>query len=243
VKRQTRWFDNFVIGTKNIGPIVAALPVTINRTRAGEAIPWEAEVASDPDGKDIVWQSHAIDGAATSVTVDDKNGQFVGTDEYRSELSTVTHWVRVRRTGEQNWSPWHSAFRVVNSNEDFDSDSPGRNYPGTSLSVTEALKKSDLIVIGKLAKVDNLIAGSVGEEIMLADVTVVRVFKGKIDEKKQLRVWIDRKYIPDDEASPREGRTFVFFIKSTENADSFPAVGKMLPINEETIKSVTQPSN
>ena len=115
VKRQSRWFDNFVISTRPVGPVFAAEPVTINRTRPAESIPWEAEVASDPEGKDIVWKSRPVDGKTVSLTVDGSHGQFSGSMADKPALPDNTLWVRVRETGRQDWSPWHAPFRVDHS--------------------------------------------------------------------------------------------------------------------------------
>ena len=97
VKRQSRWFDHFVIRTQPIGPAVAERPVKIARTLGEEGSSWEAEIAKDVEGKEIVWKSGKRDGAAVTVEGD--------------LPADAAYWVRARRSGEVEWSPWHSPFR------------------------------------------------------------------------------------------------------------------------------------
>ncbi len=112
VKRQARWFDDFVISTKPIGPITAMRPVTIVRTGSAETWAWEAQVATDPDGKDIVWASKPVEGSSVSLTVDGAHGAFTGSCARRQALDVgPTYWVRVREVGQTDWSPWHTPFR------------------------------------------------------------------------------------------------------------------------------------
>jgi hypothetical protein len=111
VKRQTRWFDNFIISTRPIGPIVAAVPPAITRTRPAESLPWEAEVAADDEGKGIVWQSTPVEASSVILTVDTTHGKFVGSRSGKDSLAAgTTHWVRIRRVGGSDWSPWHASF-------------------------------------------------------------------------------------------------------------------------------------
>lgn len=103
VKRQSRWFDNFVIRTSPIGPAPAARPVKITHTLPSESSGWEAEIAKDFEGKQIVWKSGDIPQGEASVTVD--GGQFPNPEK------DTCYWIRLRRSGETEWSPWHSPFR------------------------------------------------------------------------------------------------------------------------------------
>ncbi|HWB59203.1 MAG TPA: hypothetical protein VG733_06915, partial [Chthoniobacteraceae bacterium] len=112
VKRQARWFDDFAISTERVRPVVAAQPVTINRTRAGESVAWEAQVASDAGGKEIVWNSGPVAAATASVIVDVAHGQFGDKWLGKTALIPGTYWVRVREAGQQEWSPWHAPFRI-----------------------------------------------------------------------------------------------------------------------------------
>ncbi len=111
-KRQARWFDHFVISTQPIGPITASKPPTILRTGSTDAPPWEVEVATDPNGEDVVWKSRSTGGNSVSLAVDAAHGTFQGSRTGEPSLKVgVTHWVRIRLVGEPEWSPWHTPFR------------------------------------------------------------------------------------------------------------------------------------
>ena len=111
VKRQARWFDNFVISTRPIGPIVAETTPTVSRTGPEETGAWEAEVAADAEGRDIVWRSKPADGKARTLLVDVGQGTFTGSRVGKRSLAAgATGWLRVRTVGEPGWSPWHAPF-------------------------------------------------------------------------------------------------------------------------------------
>ncbi|HTG42884.1 MAG TPA: hypothetical protein VK633_00005 [Verrucomicrobiae bacterium] len=110
-KRQSRWFDNFVISRKPIGPLTAANPPVVKRT-AG-AHPWLVEVSADSEGRDIVWQSRAAPVSEVDLTVDGAHGVFRGSRAGSESLARgLTHWVRIRSPGEAPWSPWHAPFKT-----------------------------------------------------------------------------------------------------------------------------------
>ena len=112
IKREARWFDNFVISTNPIGPITAARPATIVRTASPANLPWEAQIATDPDGKDIVWTSAASAPADQNLVIDASHGKFSGSSDGKQSLDAgPTYWVQVRETGKTQWSPWHMPFR------------------------------------------------------------------------------------------------------------------------------------
>jgi hypothetical protein len=112
VKRQARWFDNFVISTKPIGPITGLKPPTLHRTESAGAAVWEAQMATDPGGRDIVWASKPVEVGSVSLTVDGSHGAFTGSCAGKPSLAAgTTHWVRVRQVGQADWSPWHMPFR------------------------------------------------------------------------------------------------------------------------------------
>lgn len=112
LKRQARWFDNFIISTEPIGPITAAKPPTIFRTESTGSTAWEVEVATGPDAKDIVWKSRPAQASVMSVTVDEEHGAFTGSCGGKPALSgSGIHWVRIREVGQPDWSPWHIPFR------------------------------------------------------------------------------------------------------------------------------------
>jgi hypothetical protein len=114
---QCRWYDNFVISTRPIGPVTCPVnPVLIKTpyTGAGTLGAWEVEVASDSDGKQVVWQSKP-QGKEERVTVDVKSGSFVGSLAGKAALAPGgTYWCRVRQQAAggawSDWSRWHQAF-------------------------------------------------------------------------------------------------------------------------------------
>jgi len=128
VKREARWFSDFVISTQPIGPIVAAAPPTFTRT---EPLPtsghieqsdrWEAQAAADAEGKDIVWTSSAIPARLTSLTIEAAHGTFGGSLAGQRALARgKTYWLRLRQLGGQSsasggtgWSVWHAPFRIA----------------------------------------------------------------------------------------------------------------------------------
>jgi len=116
---QSRWIDNFVISTKPIGPVVSPRnPVLVKTPFRGQGTQqgWEAEVATDDQGRDMVWKSRPIE-SPQKVTIDNDNGQFVGTLAGQERLAAKTiHFVRVREQDSagrwSDWSRWHQPFRT-----------------------------------------------------------------------------------------------------------------------------------
>ena len=112
VKRQARWFDDFVISTRPIGPILATTPPVITRTSIATGTGWKAELAADPEGKEIVWRSKPIPDNAMSLTIDSTNGSSSGIRADKTSLAAGrVYWTRVRCLGATDWSPWHAPFR------------------------------------------------------------------------------------------------------------------------------------
>jgi hypothetical protein len=112
VKRQARWFDDFVISTRPIGPILATSPPVITRTSGATGTGWEVELAADPEGQDVVWRSKPLPENAMSLTVDSTDGEFSGSRADKSSLAVgQVYWTRIRRRGETEWAPWHAPFR------------------------------------------------------------------------------------------------------------------------------------
>jgi len=111
-RRQSRWFDDLVISTKPIGPVTVQSPPTILPTETARKTPWEIEVATDPEGQDIVWKSRPADAGQSDMIVDAAHGVFAGTCADKSALPVgAVYWLRIRQTGEASWSPWHMPFR------------------------------------------------------------------------------------------------------------------------------------
>jgi hypothetical protein len=112
VKRQARWFDDFVISTRAIGPIVATTPPVLTRTAGPAENGWEMELASDPEGHDVVWRSKPLPDDAMSLTVGSTDGEFYGSRANKNDLAAgLVYWTRIRRRAETEWSSWHAPFR------------------------------------------------------------------------------------------------------------------------------------
>ena len=124
VKEQERYFDNFVISTKPLGPVVTPTNPTIVKTPFADPDPedkqsaWEVEVSSDTEGRDIVWTSGTIEGEGNQVVVSVDVGNFTGSAANLTALAPdQLYWVRVRQADSANtwsdWSPWHAAFKTA----------------------------------------------------------------------------------------------------------------------------------
>jgi hypothetical protein len=119
IKRQVRWFDDFIISTAPIGPISAAQPVAFTCT-AGRAAAWEAQVSTRPEEGGVVWTSAAVKGNGRSLRVSAGSGAFIGARSGKRDLAPNTlHWIRVRERipagSWSNYSEWHAPFRTAES--------------------------------------------------------------------------------------------------------------------------------
>ena len=113
-KREARYFDDFVISTRPIGPVVAAEVPTLTRT-ATPVSAWQAQVSASPDDTDLVWTSKVTDGRELSLSMDSAHGTFSGSRaDSASRASGMVHWLRLRErtaSGEwSQWSSWHAPF-------------------------------------------------------------------------------------------------------------------------------------
>ncbi len=116
---QSRWYDNLVISTRPIGPVVCpANPVLVLACRDGEHSGggWEFEVSGDLHGRDVVFRSNRVSG--NRAVVDPAHGKFIGPLAGRHGLAAnQVYYVRARyveRTGSRSaWSRWHQGFRVA----------------------------------------------------------------------------------------------------------------------------------
>jgi hypothetical protein len=90
---QYRWYDDFVVSTKPIGPVTAPSKPTLLTTSSE---PCEAEIAADPRGEKVVWKSKPTTGKIAVTTA--------------LEAGPV-YYCRVRHPGG-DWSPWHQPFVV-----------------------------------------------------------------------------------------------------------------------------------
>lgn len=117
---QARYFDDFVISTQPIGLARTGLNPEIVKTPFAAPAPggaqsaWQAQVAVDLTGEEVVWDSGVIEGAGDRVRVDAQYGSFTGRLAGRGELEPGKRYtVRVRqRDADGVWSAW-SAWRTV----------------------------------------------------------------------------------------------------------------------------------
>ncbi len=119
IKTQGRWYDNFVVSTKPIGPVACPSNPVLVKTPfhgPGELATWEVELSTDFEGDDIVFQSKEL-GNKERVVIDVKSGSFYGSLMGRHDLSSETdYFCRVRQqstNGEwSEWSRWHQNFKI-----------------------------------------------------------------------------------------------------------------------------------
>ena len=119
IKTQGRWFDNFVISTKPIGPVVCPTNPILYKTPyfgQGELSAWELELCSDYNGNDVVFKSHLLP-ETEKVKIDQTTGCFLGTLKEHSALKYgKIYFCRVRQKSSNGiwskWSRWHQGFEV-----------------------------------------------------------------------------------------------------------------------------------
>lgn len=119
---QRRWYDNFVIATVPIGPVVCPTKPTVVRTPPrgiGKPGTWEVQVASGIDGKGVVYRSNALPMSKfpDRVVINKTHGRFVGALAGKKSLAsgrTYSLRIRQRNAGgiRSNWSGWHQRFSV-----------------------------------------------------------------------------------------------------------------------------------
>jgi hypothetical protein len=114
---QYRWYDDFVVSTKPIGPVTAKANPTLIRAPSAACAAWQAEIAADPDGRKVAWRSRTIT-SGDRVTASSGTGSFVGPAAGRRSLPRgPMYFCRVRqrdRAGARSdWSGWHQPFLVA----------------------------------------------------------------------------------------------------------------------------------
>ncbi|MBW7995538.1 MAG: hypothetical protein FVQ81_02980 [Candidatus Glassbacteria bacterium] len=141
---QNRWYDNFVISTSRIGPVVTSRNPELFKTPysgPGSQDAWEVRIALDRDGRRVVWSSNPVtDG--DSVVVGASAGTFSGSlaNEIRLAPGT-TYYLRVRQQSDEeawsDWSYWHQEFMTEGDPEP---DGMGCDFNGDGrLGVADAL--------------------------------------------------------------------------------------------------------
>jgi hypothetical protein len=118
-KTEGRWFDNFVVSTKPVGPVTCPVNPVLFKTPyhgTGQQEKWEVELATDFKGNEIVFKSK-VQGSNTGIKVNTETGSFTGTLSGKTQLvSGVTYFCRIRQKGTgtswSDWSRWHQPFKV-----------------------------------------------------------------------------------------------------------------------------------
>ena len=114
-----RWFDNFVISTKPIGPVTVPANPTLLKTPydgPGQQAVWCVELASDAEGTDVVFASKEIQDG-DKVVVARAAGAFSGSLAGQDRLAPgQTYYCRAKQQSDAGcwspWSPWHQRFRA-----------------------------------------------------------------------------------------------------------------------------------
>jgi PKD repeat protein len=115
---QYRWYDDFVISTQPIGPLTAPANPQLLKTAYASGGGWEAQLASDADGADVVWAANAAAGVeGEALTVNAASGTFAGSQAGRTSLAGGAYYCRVRQQDAlgvwSDWSDWHQPFQVA----------------------------------------------------------------------------------------------------------------------------------
>lgn len=114
-----RWFDNFVVSQKPIGPIVCPPNPMLIKTPfygSGRQAGWNFELAEDADLAKAVFISNEL-GVENRGIVTSATGEFRGVLAGKNQLeSGRTYVARCRQKNDagtwSQWSPWHQKFRV-----------------------------------------------------------------------------------------------------------------------------------
>ena len=112
---QYRWYDDFVVSTKPIGPVTAPANPVLIKTRVDQGGDWEVQLASDARGDTIVWTSRRVVSVIHRLEVTNRNGVFAD-----AKLTALPpgpkYFCRVRQqdaVGQWSpWSAWHQPFAV-----------------------------------------------------------------------------------------------------------------------------------
>jgi len=99
---QDRYYDDFVVSTEPIGPLVAdAVPTLICGPRTGS---WQLQIGSGADDEQAVWSSDEVDADTARIAPD-------------RALDPGSYVCRTRARDSNGawsaWSAWHQPFRVL----------------------------------------------------------------------------------------------------------------------------------
>lgn len=118
-KTEGRWYDNFVVSTRPIGPVTCPVNPVLYKSPyhgPGKLEGGEMELAADFSGKDVVYKSNN-QGINESIRIFVANGTFTGTlNGHTQLLAGNTYFCRVRQKSDNgqwsDWSRWHQPFLV-----------------------------------------------------------------------------------------------------------------------------------
>ena len=119
-KTEGRWYDNFVVSTKPVGPVTCSLNPVLYKTPyhgTGRQESWEVELATDFKGSEVVYKSKD-QGKNTRIIITNETGTFTGTLSGKTHLLPGTiYFCRIRQKGTgtnwSDWSRWHQPFKVA----------------------------------------------------------------------------------------------------------------------------------
>ena len=128
---QARWFDNFVVSTKPIGPVRCARNPMLLKTPyngPGHLHSWQVEIAKADSTEEVIWRADSLSDS-DRVTVSGETGQFINSLESSHALAAdQTYVVRLRQQSSNGmlspWSPWHQAFRTLDEESASHQDVP-----------------------------------------------------------------------------------------------------------------------
>lgn len=114
---QCRWYDDFVVSTKAIGPLTATANPTLIKMPSSDCAAWQAEIAADLEGRQVVWQSGSIPAGDGRLAVTSNTGTFTGSASGKTALpGGPTYFCRCRQQNPagvwSDWSGWHQPFVV-----------------------------------------------------------------------------------------------------------------------------------
>jgi hypothetical protein len=120
IKTEGRWFDNFVVSTKPVGPVTCPVNPVLYKTPyhgIGKQEYWEVELAADFTGSEVVFKSK-IQGENTSIRINAETGTFKGIfSGWNHLLPGTVYFCRIRQKGTgtnwSDWSRWHQPFKVA----------------------------------------------------------------------------------------------------------------------------------
>jgi hypothetical protein len=116
--KQFRWYDDFVVSTKPIGPLTADGNPVLLRVPDPDCAKWEVQIAYGPTEFCIIWRSKILAVSDARVRAGRETGQFEGNLAQAASLTDGRmYFCRARQSNTHDewsgWSAWHQPFFVV----------------------------------------------------------------------------------------------------------------------------------